>query len=101
MEFESSEKKKAPRSLVCVVYDPRDGRIVHGHVFVGDGTGLFGPEGREERERETLEGRGEPWRRRLAPASLPRAGRLPLRSERRVSGGHEGRPLGRAPQMAA
>ena len=55
MEFESSEKKKAPQSLVCVAYD-REGRIVHGHIFVGDGTGLFGPEGREERERETLEG---------------------------------------------
>src|SRR5262245_49353712 len=56
MEFESTDKKKAPRSLVCVVYD-RDGRIVHGHVFVGDdATGLFGPEGREERERETLDG---------------------------------------------
>jgi hypothetical protein len=55
MEFESSEKNKAPRSLVCVVHD-RNGRIVHGHVFVGDGTGLFGPQGREERERETLEG---------------------------------------------
>ena len=55
MEFESSEKKKAPQSLVCVAYD-RDGRIVHGHTFVGDGTGLFGPEGREQRERETLDG---------------------------------------------
>jgi hypothetical protein len=56
MEFESSEKKKAPQSRVCVVYDPRDGRIVHGHEFVGDGTGLFGAEGREEREHQTLEG---------------------------------------------
>jgi hypothetical protein len=56
MEFESSEKKKAPQTLVCVVHD-RHGRIVHGHVFVGDGTtGMFGPEGREQRERETLEG---------------------------------------------
>jgi hypothetical protein len=55
MEFESSENKKAPQSLVCVAYD-RNGRIVHGHIFVGDGTGLFGPEGREERERETLDG---------------------------------------------
>jgi hypothetical protein len=56
MEFESTENKKAPQSLVCVVYD-RGGRIVHGHVFVGDGkTGMFGPEGREERERETLDG---------------------------------------------
>jgi hypothetical protein len=56
MEFESTEKKKAPPSHVCVVYDPRDGRIVHGHEFVGDGPGLFGPEGREEREQQTLEG---------------------------------------------
>jgi hypothetical protein len=56
MEFESTEKKTAPPSHVCVVYDPRDGRIVHGHEFVGEGTGLFGPEGREQRERETLEG---------------------------------------------
>ena len=56
MEFESSEQKNAPRSHVCVVYDPRDGRIVHGHEFVGGGAGLFDPDGREERERETLEG---------------------------------------------
>jgi len=56
MEFESTEKKTAPRSYVCVVYDPRDGRIVHGHEFVGQGPGLFGQEGRDERERETLEG---------------------------------------------
>jgi hypothetical protein len=55
MEFESSEKTKAPSPLVCVVHD-RTGRIVHGHVFIGDGTGMFGPEGRAERERETLEG---------------------------------------------
>jgi hypothetical protein len=59
MEFESSEKKKAPSSRVCVVYDPRDGRIVHGHEFVGDGTGVFGPDGRDEREQQTLE-----WARR-------------------------------------
>jgi hypothetical protein len=56
MEFESTEKKAPPRSHVCVVYDPRDGRIVHGHTFVGDGAGMFGPEGREQREHETLEG---------------------------------------------
>ena len=57
MEFESSEKrKKAPKSYVCVIYDPRDGRIVHGHEFVGDGTGLFGPKGSKEREQQTLEG---------------------------------------------
>lgn len=56
MEFESSQRKAAPPSHVCVIYDPQDGRIVHGHVFVGEGTGLFGLEGRDERERETLEG---------------------------------------------
>lgn len=55
MEFESSEKTTAPQTRVCVVHD-RTGRIVHGHVFVGDGTGLFGPDGREARERETLDG---------------------------------------------
>lgn len=56
MEFESTDGKQPPPSHVCVVYDPRDGRIVHGHEFVGDGAGLFGPDGREERERDTLEG---------------------------------------------
>lgn len=56
MDFESTEKRKAPRTLVCVVHD-REGRIVHGHVFVGDAkTGLFSARGRAERERETLEG---------------------------------------------
>jgi hypothetical protein len=56
VEFESTLRKTAPPSHVCVIYDPKDGRIVHGHVFVGEGKGLFGPEGRDERERETLEG---------------------------------------------
>jgi hypothetical protein len=57
MEFESSEKSKKPKeSHVCVLYDPRDGRIVHGHIFVGNGTGMFGPKGQAERERETREG---------------------------------------------
>jgi len=56
MEFESTEKKKRLQSRVCVVYDPRDGRIVHGHEFVGEGSGVFSPEGNQERERETLEG---------------------------------------------
>jgi hypothetical protein len=56
VEFESTEKKKIPHSNVCVIYDPRDGRIIHGHEFVGDGTGLFGPEGKKEREAQTLDG---------------------------------------------
>ncbi len=44
-------KSHSRRSKDCVVYDRRNGRIVSMHQFVGDGTGLFGPEGREERER--------------------------------------------------
>nr|MCU0650389.1 hypothetical protein [Gemmatimonadaceae bacterium] len=56
MDFESSEGRKAPRTLVCVVHD-REGAIVHGHVFVGDApSGVFSARGRAERERETLEG---------------------------------------------
>ena len=56
VEFESTHRKTAPPSQVCVIYDPKDGRIVHGHIFVGKGKGLFGPDGRDERERETLDG---------------------------------------------
>jgi len=56
MEFESTLKKTPPPSHVCVIYDPQDGRIVHGHVFVGEKAALFGPKGRDERERETLDG---------------------------------------------
>jgi len=56
MEFESTHRKTPPPSHVCVIYDPQDGRIVHGHVFVGEKAALFGPKGRDERERETLEG---------------------------------------------
>lgn len=56
MDFESTENREAPRTQVCVVHD-QEGRIVHGHVFVGDAkTGLFSTKGRAERERETLEG---------------------------------------------
>src|SRR5262249_18672301 len=56
MEFESTLKRQV-HSYVCVVYDPSDGRIVHGRTVVGDGkTGEFGPEGRDDRERATLEG---------------------------------------------
>lgn len=56
MEFESTDGSPAPPSHVCIIYDPRDGRIVHGHIFVGKSAGLFKAEGREERERETLDG---------------------------------------------
>lgn len=56
MEFESTDRKPAPPSYVCIIYNPRDGRIVHGHIFVGKSARVFGPEGREERERETLDG---------------------------------------------
>jgi hypothetical protein len=100
MEFESTEKKKAPQSRVCVVYDPHDGRIIHGHEFVGDGTGVFGPEGREEREQQTLEGA----RRNHGDVSLLRIFHVPtdvpLRPERRLAR-HQVGTLGRALQMAA
>jgi hypothetical protein len=61
MEFESTLKDEAPKSEVCVVYDKQDGRIVHVHEFIGDGTGVYGPQGQEERARVALEGaRGLP-----------------------------------------
>lgn len=55
-EFESTRERKPPRSETSVVYDPRNGRIVYAHEFIGDGTGLYGPDGREERARLALEG---------------------------------------------
>jgi hypothetical protein len=55
MEFESTIKGEKVTSEVCVAYDKSDGRIVHVHEFVGDGTGTYGPKGREERARLTLE----------------------------------------------
>jgi hypothetical protein len=42
-------------TTICVVYEERDGRVVHVHEFVGDGTGLFGKDGEEERWRMALE----------------------------------------------
>jgi hypothetical protein len=55
MDFSSTETEQL-HSFICVIYDPKDGRLVHGHEFIGDGTGLFGPDGQAERERLTLEG---------------------------------------------
>jgi hypothetical protein len=37
------------------MYDSSSGRIVLVHEFIGDGTGLYAPQGREERARITLE----------------------------------------------
>jgi len=54
-EFESTRGRKAPSSETSVVYDPRNGRIVYAHEFIGDGTGIYGPDGREERARVALE----------------------------------------------
>lgn len=48
------DEAPVPTSIVCVVYDERDGRIVHSHEFVGDGAGLFGPEGDDERSGKAL-----------------------------------------------
>lgn len=55
-EFESTHDDRPPTSQTSVVYDPRNGRIVYAHEFIGDGAGLFGPEGEEERARIALEG---------------------------------------------
>ena len=54
LEFESILDEPPPIVEICVVYDQRNGRILSMHQFVGDGTGLFGPEGTDERERLAL-----------------------------------------------
>jgi hypothetical protein len=55
-EFESTtDAERSLISTVCVVYDERDGRVIHVHEFVGDGTGLFGGDGEEDRSRMALE----------------------------------------------
>jgi hypothetical protein len=56
------------------VYDPRTGRIVYVHEFIGDGTGLYGSGGRKERERIALEGvkRHHKDAKRLRVMHLPR-----------------------------
>lgn len=51
----SRPESSDPISTTCVVYDERDGRVVHAHEFVGDGTGLFGKDGEGERWRMALE----------------------------------------------
>ena len=55
IEFESTRDEPPPSVEVCVVYDQRDGHILSMHQFAGDGTGIFGPEGRDERERMALD----------------------------------------------
>jgi len=56
MEFQSIFPTGHRRTEKVVVYDPRDGRIYLVHDFIGDGqTGVFGPQGREERARIALE----------------------------------------------
>ncbi len=55
-EFESTHDDRPPTSQTSVVYDPRNGRIVYTHEFIGDGDGPFGPEGEEEQARIALEG---------------------------------------------
>jgi len=67
MEIQSTLKDENPKSETCVVYDASSGRIVLVHEFIGDGTGLYGPEGRDERARISLEAaRARP----AAPAQL-------------------------------
>jgi hypothetical protein len=56
IEFESTidGPESSRQSTICVVYDERDGRVVHVHEFIGDGTGLFGKEGEAERAQMAL-----------------------------------------------
>lgn len=54
IEFETTLDEPRPRSEFVVVYTRKSGQIVHMHEFIGDGTGLFGPEGREERAQMAL-----------------------------------------------
>ena len=67
MERQSTLRDEDPTSATCVVYDASSGRIVLVHEFIGDGTGLYGPDGREERARITLE---DAQMRPAAPAQL-------------------------------
>jgi hypothetical protein len=55
LEFDSTTEEPPPVVETCVVYDGRSGRIISMHQFIGDGTGLFGPEGTKERERMALD----------------------------------------------
>jgi hypothetical protein len=54
IDFESTTAEPSPKSELCVVYDARDGRIVHMHEFIGDGTAMFAPDAQEDRERIAL-----------------------------------------------
>lgn len=55
-EFETTVEEDRDSVIEhCVVFDPSDGRVVHVHQFIGDGSGLFGPDGQAERERIAME----------------------------------------------
>ena len=54
IEIESTTQENEQVSY-CVVYEKNSGRIVSKHGFIGDGTGLFGPDGKDERSRTALD----------------------------------------------
>ena len=54
-DFESTLDAPRPKSKFCVVYDQRSGAVVHMHQFIGDDTGMWGPDGKDTRERMALE----------------------------------------------
>ncbi len=54
-DFVSTFDQVHPKTEICVVYDERDGRIVHMHEFIGDGTGMLAPDAEAERARVALE----------------------------------------------
>ena len=74
IEFDSTFSHEKPAIELCVVYDQRDGRIVHMHGFLsGKVTGILSPDKQKERERVALERAAHHWgAENLKVAHVPR-----------------------------
>ncbi|UOE45679.1 hypothetical protein [Agromyces larvae] len=94
-ETASSDRDETTRQQVSVLYDPKTGRAVHGHTFVGIDDDLSAPGGAAARERVLREaaggsggvdGVGDVGRLRFAdaPARLGAVGPAELRVEEGV-----------------
>jgi hypothetical protein len=55
IDFVSTLEGDRPTVEMCVVYDERDGRIVHTHGFIGDGTGMLAPAAEAQRAKAAFE----------------------------------------------
>jgi hypothetical protein len=55
-EYESTDGTPPPASVLTVVYDPRDGRIVYVHEVIAGAGGAADLGTEDERERAALEG---------------------------------------------